>query len=161
MTKTVAEKLVIRPHHRVWVSAWAPELGQRLLSPLPTGAVFVDDLSPQVDVAVLFINSRAELDAIWLAQSEPLAERPVVWICYPKAKAKGNKPDINRDSLWAALTPFAWRPVSQVAIDETWSAVRVRLMNQAELSAAEHDKLIVGNRKAIAAVLEADATTQN
>lgn len=151
MTKTVAEKLVIRPNHQVWVSAWAPELAQRLLTPLPAGASFSDDLSPTVDVAVLFINSRAEFDAIWLAQSEPLAQRPVVWICYPKA----NKTDINRDSLWAALTPFAWRPVAQIAVDDTWSAVRVRPMNQAELAAAVPHAMIAGDQQAIDAVVEA------
>ncbi|MGJ3508752.1 hypothetical protein [Enemella sp. A6] len=159
MNKTVAERLVVRPNHRVWVSAWAPELGRRLLSPLPSGAIFVDDLSPEVDVAVLFINSRAEFDAIWLAQSEPLAERPAVWVCYPTAKAQSGKKTITGDGLWAALTPFAWRPVSTVELDANWSAALVRPMNRAELSAAEPDKLIAGNRKAIAAVLEADSSS--
>ena len=34
--------------------------------------------------------------------------------------------DLHRDSLWEALKPTGWRPVTQVAIDDVWSALRFR-----------------------------------
>lgn len=48
------------------------------------------------------------------------------WICYPKQSSKV-KTDVNRDSLWKlveSVTPY--RPVSNVAVDDTWSALRFR-----------------------------------
>ena len=36
------------------------------------------------------------------------------------------KTDIRRDSVWTALEKAGLHPVSQVAIDETWSALRGR-----------------------------------
>jgi hypothetical protein len=47
------------------------------------------------------------------------------WACYPKGKGK-IKYDLNRDSVWPALALAGLCPVSQIAIDETWSALRGR-----------------------------------
>ena len=51
-----------------------------------------------------------------------LHEVPVVWVLYPK----GNRTDVNRDSLWRLIAPYGLRPITQVAVDETWSALRFR-----------------------------------
>ena len=47
------------------------------------------------------------------------------WACYPKGIGK-QKYDIKRDTVWAALALAGLRPVSQIAIDEKWSALRGR-----------------------------------
>jgi hypothetical protein len=49
----------------------------------------------------------------------------LLWVAYPKGSS-GVKTDVNRDRLWQALEPTGWRPVRQVALDETWSAMRFR-----------------------------------
>jgi hypothetical protein len=51
-----------------------------------------------------------------------LADARVVWVCYPK----GNKTDINRDTIWPRLAAAGWRLVSNVSIDSTWSALRAK-----------------------------------
>jgi len=48
-----------------------------------------------------------------------------MWICYPKGASK-IKTDLNRDKLWELMRPLDMRPVSLVAIDDTWSAMRFR-----------------------------------
>jgi hypothetical protein len=49
----------------------------------------------------------------------------LVWVAYPKAGALGT--DLNRNSLAALVTQSGGvRPVRQVAIDDTWSALRFR-----------------------------------
>jgi hypothetical protein len=52
----------------------------------------------------------------------------VFWVAYPKA----NKADINRDTLWPILAERGMRPISQVAVDETWSALRFRDLKPGE-----------------------------
>jgi hypothetical protein len=89
----------------------------------PKGVVL--DLPPGSDAGVLlFVRDRAELDdraepALAAARADRLA-----WIAYPKAGKLGT--DLNRDTLWAALEGRGVRPVRQVAIDDTWSAMRFR-----------------------------------
>ena len=57
--------------------------------------------------------------AVEAARGDKLA-----WIAYPKAGKLGT--DLNRDILAALLTERGVQPVRQVAIDETWSALRFR-----------------------------------
>jgi hypothetical protein len=49
----------------------------------------------------------------------------VLWICYPQ-KTSAIASDVNRDIAWAPLAEAGYRPVTQVAIDDTWSALRFR-----------------------------------
>lgn len=39
---------------------------------------------------------------------------------------QGHRSDLNRDTLWPVLVEYGMRPVSQVAVDEVWSAPRFR-----------------------------------
>ena len=49
----------------------------------------------------------------------------MVWITYPK-KTSCVESDLSREAVWAAMEGTGWRPVSQIAIDEIWSALRFR-----------------------------------
>jgi hypothetical protein len=116
--KTTATKLLIKPGTAVWVSdpARAP-----LLGPMPDGAVLVDAVA-EAGVAVVVADDAAAIRAALDAHLAALGARPVFWVAYPK----GNRADINRDSLWRMIAPLGLRPITQVAIDDTWSALRFR-----------------------------------
>ena len=77
------------------------------------------------DVVMLFVKSQAELAS--KSKRAVAAVRPggILWITYPK-QSGAVKADINRDSTWKVMEPTGWRPVTQVSIDETWSALRFR-----------------------------------
>jgi predicted SnoaL-like aldol condensation-catalyzing enzyme len=49
----------------------------------------------------------------------------LVWITYPK-KSSRVESDLSREEVWAAMEGTGWRPVSQIAIDDVWSALRFR-----------------------------------
>ena len=76
----------------------------------------------------MFADDEAALRTILESQRDRLATPAALWIAYPKA----NRSDINRDSLWPILTEFGMRPISQVAIDEVWSALRFRALQEGE-----------------------------
>lgn len=50
----------------------------------------------------------------------------VIWLCYPKGSSKKYKTNINRDKSWEIFKPFEYEPVSLVAVNEDWSAIRFR-----------------------------------
>lgn len=47
------------------------------------------------------------------------------WACYPKGGGK-IKSDLKREVVWELVGEIGLQCVSQVAIDETWSALRAR-----------------------------------
>lgn len=48
-----------------------------------------------------------------------------LWLLYPKG-GSGVPTDLKRDLLPPVLAPLGYRPVAQVAVDATWSALRFR-----------------------------------
>ncbi|HWW82135.1 MAG TPA: hypothetical protein VNZ26_00955, partial [Vicinamibacterales bacterium] len=81
------------------------------------------------DVVQLFVKNVEELN-----QTAPTAIRAVkpggiFWISYPKLSAKTDS-DITRDVGWDVVKKEGLRPVSQVSIDEVWSALRFRPVEQ-------------------------------
>jgi len=122
--KTVADKLLIRPGSRLWLSH--PDRAA-LLGPLPDGARLADEPAA-TDVAIAFADDAESLRALLAAQAAGLAAADVLWIAYPK----GNRTDVNRDSLWPILAEHGLRPISQGAVDAVWSALRFRALRPDE-----------------------------
>ncbi|WP_062461903.1 hypothetical protein [Demequina soli] len=118
--KTVAEKLQIKPGDAVLVAGGTPER-LALLDPLPAGAAIGGDAPA---VAILFAEDRAALESL-LAEAAPhLAAARVRWIAYPK----GNRADINRDTIWALVQEHGWTLNFNVAVSDVWSALRFKAL---------------------------------
>lgn len=78
------------------------------------------------DFVLLFVNNARDTEE-WLPRVLPiLNEDALFWIAYPKQSSK-IKTDINRDTLNAIVQNSSeYRAVSNVSVDETWSALRFR-----------------------------------
>jgi len=95
------------------------------LGPLPAGVALVDGPPGTLDFVQLFVRDSAELMTHAPAALAAIKLAGVLWIAYPKQSAKV-KTDITRDRGWEPVTAAGLRPVTQIAIDETWSALRWR-----------------------------------
>lgn len=123
-TKTIADKLLIRPDTTVWTSH-AGHLG--LIGPLPDSVTVVS--TPELaTTAIVFAEDSGSLREILEAHKDHLATPAILWVAYPKA----NRIDINRDTLWPILGEYGLRPITQVAIDDVWSALRFRPLKEGE-----------------------------
>jgi hypothetical protein len=123
-TKTVAEKLFLKPGNTVWLSD--PSRAD-LVEPLPAGVRRVSE-PDQAAAAIVFAESAAAVRASLDAHREALTRQDNLWVAYPK----GGRADINRDSLWPILADYGMRPNSNVAIDDVWSALRFRANREGE-----------------------------
>ncbi len=122
--KSVAEKLLIKPHMTIW-SSHAERL--ELLAPLPEGVRLAD--GPEgATTALVFADDAGSLRDILAAHRGQLARPAILWVAYPKA----NRADLNRDTLWPLLAEHGLRPIGQVAVDEVWSALRFRPLKPGE-----------------------------
>jgi hypothetical protein len=122
--RSVAEKLQIKPNTAVWSSDPA-HVG--LVEPLPEGVRLVDRLA-QATTALVFAPDARSLRTVLTANRDELAEPDVFWVAYPKA----NRADINRDTLLPILGEFGMPPITQVAVDGVWSALRFRPLEEGE-----------------------------
>ena len=122
MSRSIAEKLQIKPNTELLFGPSTPEQ-RALLDPLPEGVTVVDGIERNTsDVAVMFASDRDELDAL-LTDVFPLLTTPrAIWIGYPK----GNKTDINRDSIWKRAEEFGWTLNGNISLSDTWSSVRLK-----------------------------------
>ena len=115
----LAQKLKIKPGHRVRVVN-APD---GLALDLPEGAAAAND--GPVDAALVFAATRAELAALLPEAVQALPEDGLLWAAFPK-KASGQQTDLTQFAGWECLGPLGLEMVNLVAVDETWSAARLR-----------------------------------
>lgn len=108
--------LLLNAPERVLARLSPPAEGQRL------------DVRPglrRYDWVHAFAHAVADLDELVPEALGAAADDAVVWFSYPK-RSSGVPSDLSRDRGWDALTEAGWRPVSQVSVDEVWSALRFR-----------------------------------
>lgn len=123
-TQGAAQKLrIARDTRRLLLNA--PEGYARVLGALPDGVQAATESAGQYDVVLLFARDRAELERSLRQATEAVRGGGALWIDWEKKTRRGPD-DLNRDSLWAAVQPSGWGPVTNVAIDEMWSALRFK-----------------------------------
>lgn len=87
------------------------------------------DIKPEsgkkYDFVQVFATKQEELERICAEVRDAGKHDCLFWACYPKGTGK-IKSDIKRETVWAALEMAGLQAVTQVAIDDTWSALRGR-----------------------------------
>jgi hypothetical protein len=84
------------------------------------------DMKSKYPFILCFIHNRAEAEKVMVPLIHALEHDGYLWLCYPKQTSRNYRANINRDSLWELFKPTGFRPVSQIAIDDDWSALRFR-----------------------------------
>jgi len=79
----------------------------------------------KADVVVFFAADKAALQAKLPALLPKLAPAGILWVAYPKL-ASALAADLNRDVIRAWAPSLGLDTVSQIAIDEDWSALRLK-----------------------------------
>jgi hypothetical protein len=88
------------------------------------------------DIVLVYTRDRAALGSALPKATRRLAEGGILWVAYPKAGQLGT--DLNRDSLARALHAEGLEAVAQIAVDDVWSALRVK--RDAALSVARKER---------------------
>ena len=112
----LAGKLQLKPGQTVALVG-APDAVTGTLAAAAAGAA-------DADAVIAFVRSRDDLDSLAAPALEAARADRLAWLAYPKAGKLGT--DLNRDILRDALTGRGLQPVRQIAVDDTWSALRVR-----------------------------------
>lgn len=115
---SLAKKLNLKPAMTLRVIARPPTVD---LGDVPT-------TTGKGDGVLVFVTTRADVDARHQLIGEAARADRLAWVAYPKAGQLGT--DLNRDILWKHLQPRGLQPVRQVAIDDVWSALRFKVTEE-------------------------------
>jgi hypothetical protein len=123
--KTVLQRFQAKPGDGIALVVSGDD-DRALLGALPDGATEAPVASAAIVATV--IRTRDELLARYAEQLPVAAGARAVWVVYPK----GGRADVNRDVVAGEARAYGWRGVSNIAVDDTWSAVRVRPLKDGE-----------------------------
>ncbi|HET7379026.1 MAG TPA: hypothetical protein VFJ24_03195 [Gaiellales bacterium] len=113
---SVADKLRIRPGAAVRL-IHAPDRHRPLMG-------HVIDVSP-ADVVLVYSRSQAQLERDAATAIGAVRDGGILWVCYPKRSA-GTPSDMSRDVCRELMLRRGWDAVSQISIDDVWSAMRFK-----------------------------------
>ncbi len=122
--KSVAAKLGLKLGHAVRLIAPPAEV-EALLGEMPDDSNLATDGDGPFDAVILFVPTTATLTTYSAEAIAALKPGGLLWLAYPK-KTGAIASDMSRERAWEAFAALDWRPVSQIAIDDTWSALRFR-----------------------------------
>lgn len=117
----LAQKLGIKPSNKVAVL----NIPADYTLTFPNTTLFTEPQTKTCNVVLAFAPTRAELTAIVPAAQQSMKAGGILWFAYPK-KSAGLGTDLSRESCWEVLRAFGLHPVSQVAIDSIWTALRFK-----------------------------------
>jgi hypothetical protein len=84
----------------------------------------VADQADEADAVIVYCANRAELEQLSDSFTPAARRDALTWVAYPKAGQLGT--DLSRDVLAELVRARGVQPVRQVALDDTWSALRLR-----------------------------------
>ncbi len=122
------KKLLVKPGQRVLV-LHAPDGYLARLDPPPDGTTVSTQPDGIYDLVQLFVAHKAVIDAEWSTVQAAVKPGGVVWLAYPKLSS-GVKSDMTRDRGWETVRTAGWEPVTQIALDDVWSALRFRPLSE-------------------------------
>ena len=80
----------------------------------------------KISFILAFVTSENDIQKVAPVVAAKAEGDPIIWVAYPKKTSKKFQSTIDRDSGWDALSAVGFRGVAMIAIDEDWSAKRVR-----------------------------------
>jgi hypothetical protein len=124
---SLIKKLGIKPKQRVLIMNAPEGYTEQLSTLLPADVELITSPASagNFDVVLQFVRNKAEVEKDTPISIKLVKPGGLLWISYPKQSSKVHT-DINRDILWKIFPDREWRPVTQISIDEVWSALRFR-----------------------------------
>ena len=80
----------------------------------------------EIEFSLLFVKTIDELVKSATIAIPKLTDGGLLWFAYPKKSSKKYKSELTRDEGWKVLADNNFEPVRMIAIDEDWSAVRYK-----------------------------------
>lgn len=119
---SVATKMKLQAHTPLYLLK-APQASRDLFAGYDMKTTIAG--KAEISQAVIFAESKKTLGELVPKVINRLTSDALLWIAYPKKTGKIPS-DITRDNGWDTVFAAGYEPVTQVAVDDDWSALRFR-----------------------------------
>jgi hypothetical protein len=130
MNNNLLKKLFYKPGFKVLI-AIPPSDGAAVLGDISEIEI-VEDPNADFDALLLFVKNSGELATALTNWSDKITAGRNVWIAYPK-KTSGIPTDLKMEK-WKELQQYQLSPCGSVAIDDTWTALRIKPADEVKSS---------------------------
>lgn len=124
MENLLFKKLQIKPGFKVAVWNAPPQVAS-IFNHIPANISLSYQMQDHCNAYLVFSISKAEMLSTLKAIIGNINEQSIVWILYPKAKST-LAADLNLMQSWDDLKLFGLAPCASAAINDIWTAIRVK-----------------------------------
>jgi len=135
----LAKKLQIK-HGKSWLLYNAPVNYLPSIEPLPNGVQINYEPFGEFDGIQLFIRNSGELSQSLPTIIPLLKPDTIFWLTYPK-KSSGLESGLEMMGSWDELSAQGLRIVTSVSVNETWTALRFKPVEQTKVSDYRNDQI--------------------
>ncbi|MFD0941321.1 YdeI/OmpD-associated family protein [Pedobacter boryungensis] len=122
MENTLLKKLQVKSGFKVKVLN-TPDNFPAVVGEIPSDIEI--SFNETIEFDALFVFAITKVDLLNALKTETIGVKTICWIFYPKAKSKLAS-DLNLMQSWEDLKTFNLTPCGSAAIDETWTALRIK-----------------------------------
>jgi hypothetical protein len=139
MENLFLKKLQIKPGYVVKVVD-APEQAAAIFGNIPSDVAINYNDEVDFNVLITFTINKDQLNKQIQSNLEKIDAKTIIWIFYPKKSSK-IKSDLNLMKSWEELNTFGLTPCASAAVNETWTALRLKLITEVKPSGMRNDHI--------------------
>lgn len=139
MENLFLKKLQVKPGYVVKV-ANAPEQAGAIFSDIPSDIIIKYNEEVDFNVLIAFTINKDQLYQQLKSNLKYIDAKTIIWIFYPKKTSK-IKSDLDLMKSWEELDIFGLTPCASVAVNETWTALRLKLITEVKPSGMRNDHI--------------------
>jgi hypothetical protein len=139
MENLFLKKLQIKPGYVVKVVD-APEQAAAIFGNIPSDVAINYNDEVDFNVLITFTINKDQLNKQIQSNLKKIDAKTIIWIFYPKKSSK-IKSDLNLMKSWEELNTFGLTPCASAAVNETWTALRLKLITEVKPSGMRNDHI--------------------
>ncbi|NMN36893.1 YdeI/OmpD-associated family protein [Pedobacter sp. SG918] len=139
MENLFLKKLQVKPGNVIKVVN-APEKGGAIFGDIPLDIVIKYNEEAVFNVLIAFTINKDQLDKQIKNNLKYIDAKTIIWIFYPK-KTSNIKSDLDLMKSWKELDVFGLTPCASAAVNETWTALRLKRITEVKPSGMRNDHI--------------------
>jgi hypothetical protein len=139
MENLFLKKLQIKPGYVVKVVD-APEQAAAIFGNIPSDVAINYNDEVDFNVLITFTINKDQLNKQIQSNLKKIDAKTIIWIFYPKKSSK-IKSDLDMMKSWEELNTFGLTPCASAAVNETWTALRLKLITEVKPSGMRNDHI--------------------
>ncbi|MEJ2902606.1 YdeI/OmpD-associated family protein [Pedobacter panaciterrae] len=137
MENGLLKKIYFKPGFKVLL-ANAPKNGTAILGDVSSISL-VNNSADDFNGLLLFVKDSSELNRELKIWAPKIDDKKTVWIAYPK-KTSGIVTDLKMEK-WNELELYKLTPCASAAIDDTWTGIRIKPIDQVKASGVGNNEI--------------------